>query len=367
MGPGEGSGGPPGPAKPERPPGLPRIRAQWVPSRASAPTSCARWSCGYRDAPACPPGGDQPPQRLPGARRRHRHEHGPHRWRRCARRSTAPTATSRRCARPISHGSLMGARGNSGVILSQVLRGMSGVVRRRRRASTAPARPPPSTRRPTAAYEAVMRAGRGHDPHRRPRGRRRRRRAGQPTAATLVEVLDAAPAQGADALARTPEMLPVLAEAGVVDAGGTGLPAAARRAAPRGRRPPGARAGRGRGPGAPDVLHGPRRRRRHGDISDLRYEVMYLLEAPDESIPRLQGRVGRHRRLDRRGRRRRPLELPHPHRRHRRVDRGRHRHRPAPQDPRDRPPRAGRGGALGPRGRRRRRARRGARAPAARR
>ena len=56
----------------------------------------------------------------------------------------------------------------------------------------------------------------------------------------------------------------------------------------------------------------------HGDISDLRYEVMYFLEAPDDVDPRVQGRVGRHRRLDRGGRRRRPLELPHPHRRHRR-------------------------------------------------
>ena len=55
-----------------------------------------------------------------------------------------------------------------------------------------------------------------------------------------------------------------------------------------------------------------------GGIADLRYEVMYFLEAPDEHHPGLQGRVGRHRRLDRGRRRRRPLELPHPHRRHRR-------------------------------------------------
>src|SRR3546814_12438092 len=39
----------------------------------------------------------------------------------------------------------------------------------------------------------------------------------------LIAVLDAAREQGADALARTPDMLPVLKEAGVVDAGGTGF------------------------------------------------------------------------------------------------------------------------------------------------
>src|SRR3546814_16695773 len=39
----------------------------------------------------------------------------------------------------------------------------------------------------------------------------------------LIAVLDAAREQGADALARTPDMLPVLKEAGVVDAGGPGF------------------------------------------------------------------------------------------------------------------------------------------------
>ena len=52
----------------------------------------------------------------------------------------------------ISHGSLMGARGNSGVILSQVLRGLTGVLRehvqrRRRRVRRRPCRRRP--RRPT--------------------------------------------------------------------------------------------------------------------------------------------------------------------------------------------------------------------------
>ena len=43
----------------------------------------------------------------------------------------------------ISHGSLMGARGNSGVILSQILRGMTSTLkghRRRRRGTRSPTR-----------------------------------------------------------------------------------------------------------------------------------------------------------------------------------------------------------------------------------
>src|SRR4029079_12543968 len=56
----------------------------------------------------------------------------------------------------ISHGSLMGARGNSGVILSQILRGISSVVLEADgfdAASGAAALAPAAT----AAYDAVMR------------------------------------------------------------------------------------------------------------------------------------------------------------------------------------------------------------------
>ena len=57
----------------------------------------------------------------------------------------------------ISHGSLMGARGNSGVILSQILRGISGVVAEARRASTPTSAAAALAAAATAAYEAVMR------------------------------------------------------------------------------------------------------------------------------------------------------------------------------------------------------------------
>jgi DAK2 domain fusion protein YloV len=182
----------------------------------------------------------------------------------------------------ISHGSLMGARGNSGVILSQVLRGMSGVVRDAGGIDAASAADA-LTAASTAAYEAVMKPVEGTILT-VVREAAEAARAKVADGGGLVDVLDAARAQGADALARTPTMLPVLAEAGVVDAGGTGLlllldvllnvadgrpvPEPVEVEAPR-----------------IDVLKGHADGDGHGDISDLRYEVMYLLEAADESIP----------------------------------------------------------------------------------
>ena len=182
----------------------------------------------------------------------------------------------------ISHGSLMGARGNSGVILSQVLRGIAGVVRDAGGIDGASAAAA-LTAASAAAYEAVMRPVEGTilTVVRECAEAATSCHAG---GGGLVEVLDAARAQGGDALARTPEMLPVLKEAGVVDAGGTGflllldvlLNVADGRPVPE---PVEVEelseeflTGHGAGGG-------------HGDISDLRYEVMYLLEAPDESIP----------------------------------------------------------------------------------
>ena len=80
-----------------------------------------------------------------------------------------------------------------------------------------------------------------------------------------------------------------------------------------------------------------------------------LPRRPRRDAGGLQGRLGRHRRLDRRRGRRRPVELPHPHRRHRSRDRGGPGRGAAPRDPRDRPARPGRGGVLGAPGRRARR------------
>ncbi len=117
--------------------------------------------------------------------------------------------------------------------------------------------------------------------------------------ATLVGVVEEAHRTAADALARTPEMLPVLAQAGVVDAGGTGflllldacwsiideahlLPEPSGVPAVDLSRLGGAEtswAGGGlageRGESDEEGAH---------DVGDLRYEVMYLLYAPDDSM-----------------------------------------------------------------------------------
>ena len=80
-------------------------------------------------------------------------------------------------------------------------------------------------------------------------------------------------------------MLPVLKEAGVVDAGGTGflllldvlLHVVDGRPVPEPTEV--------EGPVFTDPLPGHAEGGEHGDISDLRYEVMYFLEAPDDAIP----------------------------------------------------------------------------------
>jgi DAK2 domain fusion protein YloV len=111
----------------------------------------------------------------------------------------------------------------------------------------------------------------------------------------VVGVLEAARTAAADALAETPELLPVLKQAGVVDAGGQGycllLDAALHvvdgRPVPRldqsASGDPVATAVRATGDDAVQLVdHG------HGaptaGLAALRYEVMYLLEAPDAAI-----------------------------------------------------------------------------------
>jgi DAK2 domain fusion protein YloV len=183
----------------------------------------------------------------------------------------------------ISHGSLMGARGNSGVILSQVLRGLVGAVAETggldgrtlavalRAASD-------------AAYQAVMRPVEGTilTVVRRAAEAAEAASAG---GAELVAVLDAARSDAQAALDETPRMLKVLADAGVVDAGGAGflLLLDVFLQVVDGRPVPEPRVGEGAvRPDANLVEH--TGDEAHGDPSDLRYEVMYFLEAPDESI-----------------------------------------------------------------------------------
>jgi DAK2 domain fusion protein YloV len=128
----------------------------------------------------------------------------------------------------ISHGSLMGARGNSGVILSQILRGMTATFRDA--ADRSGETVITSARLLADALEAAS-SGAYRSVLTPVEGTiltvvRESAEAAQ-TAARRGEVLTEAVLQayraGADALERTPELLPVLKQAGVVDAGGAGF------------------------------------------------------------------------------------------------------------------------------------------------
>ena len=186
----------------------------------------------------------------------------------------------------IAHGALMGARGNSGVILAQIMRGLSAVLRDAAAAGTdldAPVVAQAFTAASEGAYTAVARPVEGTILT----VAREASEAAQASAtagAGLLEVLDAARDQGYDALARTPQMLAVLAEAGVVDAGGAGLlllidawlSELDGRAMPEA---PEASAGP-----APAVVASAAHPVEESSIADLRYEVMFLLDAPDPSV-----------------------------------------------------------------------------------
>ncbi|GBD08418.1 hypothetical protein HRbin22_00658 [Candidatus Thermoflexus japonica] len=121
----------------------------------------------------------------------------------------------------VARGALMGARGNSGVILSQIWRGMAQVIDRRpmitaedlalalqeatRTAYRGVMKPVEGTiltvirEASEAATDAVQRGG------------------------DLLEVMEQVVRRAREAVQRTPDLLPILKAAGVVDAGGQGL------------------------------------------------------------------------------------------------------------------------------------------------
>ncbi|MFM7535184.1 MAG: DAK2 domain-containing protein [Acidimicrobiales bacterium] len=182
--------------------------------------------------------------------------------------------------RAISHGSLMGARGNSGVILSQVLRALASTIERAGALSASSVADGLGAAS-SAAYKAVLKPMEGTilTVVREAAGAAGRA-AG--AGADLVGTLDAAHRAGREALARTPELLPVLKEAGVVDAGGAGflllLDAALH--VVDGRPLPEPTEVEGPDPLVLDALA----HRGEGDVSELRFEVMYFLDLDDERI-----------------------------------------------------------------------------------
>ena len=125
-------------------------------------------------------------------------------------------------AHAVARAALMGARGNSGVILSQIVRGVADVL-----AESTNGIGPALTARALrgasdAAYRAVRRPVEGTMLSViRELAEEAERRAGDP--GPLGDLLVELVRYGEEAVARTPEQLDVLREAGVVDAGGAGL------------------------------------------------------------------------------------------------------------------------------------------------
>jgi DAK2 domain fusion protein YloV len=127
-----------------------------------------------------------------------------------------------RIARLASHGSLMGARGNSGVILSQIFRGFARAVEGR--AALQPKELAAAFEEAAnAAYRAVNRPTEGTIlTVAREAGRAATAAASDPDA-SATSVIAAAAAGARIAVLKTPSQLQILRDAGVVDAGGFGL------------------------------------------------------------------------------------------------------------------------------------------------
>ncbi len=205
-----------------------------------------------------------------------------------AEMDTAPDDDHHATCDAISHGSLMGARGNSGVILSQIMRGFSSTVKEHADAQGA------------KFAEALQAAAAGaYDAVLKPiegtiltvcRESADAAKVAADAGGSLVEVARAARAAGKLALDNTPEQLQVLKDAGVVDAGGAGflllldsvlfvvdgepLPVA---------EPDDGTAGPV-GAAFDAVAHRHASKPGELDVSEQRYEVMYFLDLADERI-----------------------------------------------------------------------------------
>jgi DAK2 domain fusion protein YloV len=125
-------------------------------------------------------------------------------------------------AETIAHGALMGARGNSGVILSQFWKGFAkGLDGNKRLSTKALARA--LSEASQAAYDGLVNPVEGtiltvlYD------SANAAEAAAKANPRNLIKTLDTAVEAARGSVANTPNLLPVLREAGVVDAGGQGL------------------------------------------------------------------------------------------------------------------------------------------------
>jgi hypothetical protein len=197
----------------------------------------------------------------------------------------------------LAQGALLGARGSSGVILSQVLRGFADVLGPLSSAGGEKVKDALDAA-VTKAYAAVSEPAEGTILS---------VARGAATAARAVEgddfaaVMRAAAAGAREALERTTEQLPALKAAGVVDAGGRGLVVVleALAAVAAGTRRPARTGGAGQAPAAdraepPPVV--PRDRSaltaaREDGSGQFAYEVQYLLDADDAAVGELRERL----------------------------------------------------------------------------
>lgn len=201
----------------------------------------------------------------------------------------AATADMAATVRAMALGALMGARGNSGVILSQLLRGLAEVLEAGETCSAAEVQRA-LTRAAELCYTAVALPVEGTF-------LTVARECAEAVAALgpsdLAAVVREARSAAARSLARTPELLPQLKAAGVVDAGGRGLcvllealeQVVTGECAPTGVSTPALLVPRDRS--ALTVA-------REAGSGDFAYEVQFLLgEAADDAVGQLQRTLGR--------------------------------------------------------------------------
>jgi DAK2 domain fusion protein YloV len=203
----------------------------------------------------------------------------------------------------LARAALMGARGNSGVILSQIVRGAAEELSSRPGELIDPVLVASAfASAADAAYDSVREPAEGtmltvfremaHSIARQlsrldaEKQRLDRGVAEEEQDAILAEVLERAIADGQRAVERTPEQLDVLRESGVVDAGGYGLVLILA----------GVVAGlRGDGAAVPEVSHqeAPRLSRPHHEDSRFRYCTNFIVSGTGLSgrdyLPRLEG------------------------------------------------------------------------------
>ncbi|AZM91379.1 DAK2 domain-containing protein [Streptomyces sp. W1SF4] len=208
---------------------------------------------------------------------------------------TAAPASLADAVRAYAHGALIGARGNSGTILAQLLRGVADVLGAEQGDPSDPAAPAGRapgpllaralTRAAEEAYQAVAHPVEGTMLTVAGAAARAGAAAGT-AAATAADVARAAYDGARAALAETPGQLAALGKAGVVDAGGCGLVAVlgALWQALSGQEPA-AEPVRGPAVPVPVALDPEPCGQEQGGPA---YEVVYLLEASDEAVAGLR-------------------------------------------------------------------------------